>query len=102
MMGAQPRAERLAAGLSYRWSTVARNARQSPSAGRRATAMGECARGVKDAVAGEKPGVLVRTWGGGQKDAHLAQAGDTSLLRNLLQGAGWGELHCMTSQTHNT
>lgn len=50
--------------------------------------MGECPTGVKAADAGEKPGVLVRTRGGGQKDAHLAQAGDTSLLRNWLQDAG--------------
>lgn len=41
------------------------------------------------------------TWGGVQKDAHLAQAGDTRFFRNLLQGAGWDEWHCMTSQTHN-
>ena len=70
--------------------------------GRTATAMGECSKGVKDAVAGEKPGVPMLTWGGVQKDAHLAQAGDTRFFRNLLQGAGWDEWHCMTSQTHNT
>lgn len=64
--------------------------------------MGECAKELRTLLQERNLSADANMGGGVQKDAHLAQAGDTRFFRNLLQGGGWDEWHCMTSQTHNT